>query len=103
MAEIRESIIDVIDVIPLTLSKAKQYLNIFADSSELHECSANLYVAILDTLDAIVRHYQKHVARKYASVCRYRRRLTLCSRSGKLRNIQAEHEWRRASGQNKAH
>ncbi|KAL8930796.1 MAG: hypothetical protein Q9208_000337 [Pyrenodesmia sp. 3 TL-2023] len=67
MSEIRDSIFDVVDVIPLTLSKAKQYLNIFPDYSKLHECSADLYVAILDTLDAIVRHYQKHVARRLSS------------------------------------
>ncbi|KAI4261054.1 MAG: hypothetical protein L6R42_003739 [Xanthoria sp. 1 TBL-2021] len=67
MADIRESISDIVDGIPSTLSKAKQYLNIFADSPELHACSADLYVAILDTLDAIVRDYQKHVARRLSS------------------------------------
>ena len=64
MAEIRESILDVINDIPMTLSRAQQYIDVFADFPKLHKCSANLYVAILDTLIAIVREYQKHTARK---------------------------------------
>lgn len=65
MAEIRGSISDMLDGIPLRLSGAKQYLKIFEDSPELHQCSADLYVAIIDTLDAIIQQYQKSDARKF--------------------------------------
>lgn len=64
MTEIREAITEIVNDIPLQLSRAEQYLDIFEDSPRLHECSAALYVAILDTLDTIVRECQKHVARK---------------------------------------
>ena len=64
MAEIRESIISIVDDIPRYLSRVEQYLEVFAESARLHECSAALYVAILGTLDAIVREFQKHASRK---------------------------------------
>ena len=65
MSEIRESVRDFIEDLPMRLSRAKCYIDIFEDSSELHECSADLYVAILSTLDEIVQtYYNKHVARK---------------------------------------
>lgn len=50
------------DEIPSNLSKIRQYLDVFANLSELHKCNANLYLAILHTLDAILPEYQKHVA-----------------------------------------
>ena len=64
MAEIRESIINVVEDIPRYLNRVEQYLEVFGDSLRLHECSAALYVAILDTLDAVVREFQKHIIRK---------------------------------------
>ena len=66
MSEIRESVRDFIEDLPLRLARAKSYIDIFEDSPELHECSAELYVAILSTLDEIVQTYHKHVARKTA-------------------------------------
>ena len=65
MAELREGISNIVDDIPRYLSRAEQYLEVFEDSPNLHQCSAALYVAILDALDAIVREFQKHVSRKY--------------------------------------
>jgi len=64
MAEIRESVRNIVDEIPLIVSRAKQYIAIFADSPELHKCNADLYVAIINVLDAVLQHCQKHVARK---------------------------------------
>lgn len=64
MAEVRESIRNIIDYIPSTLSEAKTFISLFEGSPEIHKCSANLYVAILSTLDVIVRSFQKHVARE---------------------------------------
>lgn len=64
MSEIRESVRNFIDDLPLRISKAKEYIDIFKDSPELHQCSADLYCAILSTLDNVVQIYQKHVARK---------------------------------------
>lgn len=64
MAEIRESIRDTIDDIPVYVSKAKQYIEVFADTPELHKCNADLYVAIIDALDAILQQCQQHIARK---------------------------------------
>lgn len=64
MSEIRESVRNFIDDLPLRISKAKEYIDIFKDSPELHQCSADLYCAILSTLDDVVQIYQKHVARK---------------------------------------
>lgn len=64
MSEIRESVRNFIDDLPLRISKAKEYIDIFKDSPELHQCSADLYCAILSTLDYVVQIYQKHVARK---------------------------------------
>ena len=66
MSEIRESVRNFIDDLPLRLSKAKAYIDIFKESSELHQCSADLYGAILSTLDDIVQTYHKHIARKYS-------------------------------------
>ena len=60
MAEIREAISQVITEIPSKLCLAKQYLDLFALSPDLHQCSADLYVAILNTLDSIMEEYQKH-------------------------------------------
>lgn len=69
MSEIRESVRSFMDDLPLRLSKAKEYIDIFRESTQLHQCSADLYVAILSTLDDVVQTYhQKHVARK----CLYR-------------------------------
>lgn len=70
MSEIRESVRDFIEDLPLRLARAKSYIDIFEDSPELHECSADLYVAILRTLDEIVQTYHKHVARKTAETSR---------------------------------
>ena len=64
MSEIRDSVRSFIDDLPLRFSKAKEYIDIFEDSPELHHCSADLYCAILSTLDDVVQIYQKHVARK---------------------------------------
>ena len=64
MSEIRENVRNFIEDLPSRLSKAKAYIDIFEDSPELHQCSADLYVAILSTLDDIVHTYHKHVARK---------------------------------------
>lgn len=64
MSEIRESVRNFIDDLPLRISKAKELIDIFKDSPELHQCSADLYCAILSTLDNVVQIYQKHVARK---------------------------------------
>lgn len=61
MAEIRESVRNIIDEIPLTLSGAKQYIEIFADSPELHRCNADLYTAIINVLDAILQQCLQHV------------------------------------------
>lgn len=66
MSEIRENVRDFIDDLPLRLSKAKEYIDIFQGSPQLHQCSADLYVAILSTLDDVVQTYHKHVARKYS-------------------------------------
>lgn len=44
MSELRESIRNVIDDIPSTLSKVKDYIKVFEDSPEIHKCSADLYV-----------------------------------------------------------
>ncbi|KAL8894995.1 MAG: hypothetical protein Q9192_003908 [Flavoplaca navasiana] len=67
MAEIRGNISDMFDGIPLRLSEVKQYLKIFEDSPELHQCSADLYVAMINTLDAIIQQYQKSSARRMGS------------------------------------
>ena len=64
MSEIRESVRNFIDDLPLRFSRAKEYIDIFKNSPELHQCSADLYCAILSTLDDVVQIYQKHVARK---------------------------------------
>ena len=64
MSEIRESVRNFIDDLPLRISKAKEYIDIFKDSPELHQCSADLYCAILSTLDDVVQIYEKHPARK---------------------------------------
>lgn len=68
MAEIRESVRNMIDEIPSTVSRAKQYIEIFEDSPELHRCNADLYVAIINALDAILQQCQQHVARKSSYV-----------------------------------
>ena len=65
MSEIRENVRSFVEDLPSRLSKAKAYIDIFEDSPQLHQCSADLYVAILSTLDDIVHTYHKHVARKY--------------------------------------
>ena len=65
MSEIRENVRNFVEDLPSRLSKAKAYIDIFEDSPRLHQCSADLYVAILSTLDDIVQIYHKHVARKY--------------------------------------
>ncbi|KAL9040168.1 MAG: hypothetical protein Q9180_002080 [Flavoplaca navasiana] len=67
MAEIRGNISDMFDGIPLRLSEVKQYLKIFEDLPELHQCSADLYVAMINTLDAIIQQYQKSSARRMGS------------------------------------
>lgn len=64
MSEIREDVRNFIEDLPSRLSKAKEYIAIFQDSLQLHQCSADLYVAILSTLDDVVQTYHKHVARK---------------------------------------
>lgn len=64
MSEIRENVRNFIDDLPLRLSKAKEYIDIFNESLQLHQCSADLYVALLSTLDEVVQTYHKHVARK---------------------------------------
>ena len=64
MSEIRESVRNFIDDLPSSLSKAEKYIDIFNESPQLHQCSADLYVALLSTLDEIVQTYHKHVARK---------------------------------------
>ena len=69
MSEIRESVRSFMDDLPLRLSKAKEYIDIFKESPQLHQCSADLYVAILSTLDEVVQIYHKHVARKYPYGC----------------------------------
>ena len=69
MAEIRGNISDMLDGITLRLSDIKQYLKIFEDSPELHQCSADLYAAMIDTLDAIIQQYQKGYTRKFDCVC----------------------------------
>ena len=65
MSEIRENVRNFIDDLPLRLSNAKEYIDIFESSLELHQCSAELYSAILSTLEEIVQAYHKHVARKH--------------------------------------
>ncbi|KAL8857163.1 MAG: hypothetical protein Q9178_006218 [Gyalolechia marmorata] len=67
MAEIRRDISDMFGGIPLRLSEANQYLKIFEDSPEMHQCSADLYVAMIDTLDAVIQQYQKSYARRMGS------------------------------------
>ena len=69
MSELRDKVRNFIDDLPLRLSKAKEYIDIFQESSELHVCSADLYSAILSTLDDIVETYHKHVARKDLHRC----------------------------------
>ena len=64
MSDIRETVQGFIDDLPLRFSRAKEFIEIFEESLELHQCSADLYGAILGTLDDIVQIYQKHVARK---------------------------------------
>lgn len=64
MSEIRENVRTFIDDLPSRLSRTKEYIDIFKESPQLHQCSADLYVAILSTLDDIVQIYHKHVARK---------------------------------------
>ena len=66
MSEIREDVQNFIDGLPLRLSKTKEYIDVLKESSQLHQCSADLYVAILSTLDDIVQTYEQHVARKYS-------------------------------------
>ena len=65
MSEIRENVQSFVEDLPSRLSKAETYIDIFKDSPQLHQCSANLYIAILSTLEDIVHTYHKHVARKY--------------------------------------
>ena len=69
MSEIRESVCNFIDDLPLRLAKASDYIDIFRESPELHQCSADLYGAILSTLDDIVQTYHKHVARTNSDRC----------------------------------
>lgn len=64
MSDIRENVGIFIDDLPSRLSKTKDYIDIFRESAELHQCSADFYVAILSTLDDIVQTYHKHIARK---------------------------------------
>ncbi len=65
MSEIRENVRDFIDDLPSRLSKTKEFGDIFEASPELHQCSADLYCAILSTLEDVVQTYHKHVARKH--------------------------------------
>lgn len=69
MSEIRESVQSFIDDLPLRLSKANDYINIFKESPALHQCSADLYEAILSTLDDIVQAYHKPAARENQDRC----------------------------------
>lgn len=104
MSELRESIRSILDEIPSILANAKQYLDVFVESPRLHKCNADLYVAILDTLNAIVRQYQKHVTRKFWTLALLAPRLMiLASRPNKLCGVQAKHEWDRTSGENEDH
>ena len=64
MAEIRESILNIIHEIPWIVSRAKQYIEVFADSPELHRCNADVYVAIISALEAILQQCRQHIARK---------------------------------------
>ena len=69
MSEIRESVQNFVEDLPLRISKAKEYVDIFRESHDLHQCSADLYGAILNTLDEVVQTYHKHVARKNRHPC----------------------------------
>ena len=69
MSEIRESVQSFIEDLPLRFSKAKEYIDIFGESPQLHQCSADLYGAILSTLDHVAQAYHKHVARKDQHRC----------------------------------
>ncbi len=65
MSEIREIVREFTDDLPSRLSKTKDFIDIFEASPELHQCSADLYCAILSTLEDVVQTYHKHVARKH--------------------------------------
>ena len=64
MSEIRDSIQSIMEEIPSTLSTTDIYIDLFGQSPDIHKCSADLYVAILNTLDTIVRELNKGLARK---------------------------------------
>lgn len=69
MCEIQKSVQSFIDDLPSRVFKANDYVNIFKDSPALHQCSADLYCAILSTLDEIVQTYHKHAARRTQHRC----------------------------------
>ena len=100
MSEIRQSVQNFVDDLPWRLSKAKALIDIFKESPELHQCSADLYSAILSTLEDIIQSYHRHVARKYRHQhCSVKVRLTH-HRQVFLRTFQTETEWESSPGQN---
>lgn len=87
MSEIREDVRDFIDDLPLRLSKAKEYIDIFKESPQLHQCSAALYVAILSTLEDIVQTYHKHVAHRFGSAL-FKQKRSGKELQDKIKNVQ---------------
>ena len=55
---LREETYKALIQIPLLLTRTGSILKTFSASVELHQCSSNLYVAILKTLEHILRYYR---------------------------------------------
>lgn len=66
LSEIRSYIRDFVESIPKTLSGTARILNVFANSPELHRCSAAIYVAILKPLMEIYEWSHKRLLGRIA-------------------------------------
>ena len=62
MSEIRSQIVEVVAKLPANLTYTDFLLKEFEDSRELHQHSADLYIAILQALEGIVGWCRKHAA-----------------------------------------
>ena len=59
---LREETCEALMQIPLVLTRTGSILKTFNASVELHKCSSNLYVAILNTLEHVLRYYKTRCA-----------------------------------------
>ena len=67
--DVRESIFDALAEIPVQLKNTKLVLKVFEKSQELHQCSSELYLSTLATLQHIVLWFQEKSTSKFRSLC----------------------------------